>query len=338
MRRSPFLWTVVLGLGALAAAWISVALGSQQGELVLMPGWVAALFNPEDLMQHRILLHLRAPRVAAGLVVGMSLSVAGLLLQGVTRNPLADPYLLGISGGAGLMVVLLHAFHFVIDALGWWLVPATAFVGALAAAFSVLLLARGAGGRMTILGLILSGVIINAFCAAMMSFLLARFDPFRLRITTLWLAGSIGFTRWPQLALVALVAVAVWIYLRSQAHRLNALALGVSGAESVGVDADRLLFRCTVLSSVLTALGVSLGGLLGYVGLIVPHAVRMLVGRDFRAALPVAAVAGALLVVVADATARLAFAPEELPVGVLTAILGCPVLLLLLRTQLRGTS
>ncbi len=336
MRRSALLWTLVLGGAALAAAWLSVALGSQQGELIFSPGWPRTLWSGDVSMQHRILLHLRAPRVGAGLAVGASLAVAGLVLQGVTRNPLADPYLLGISGGAGLLVVLLHAFPFLVDGLGWWLVPATAFFGALAAAFSVLLMARGAGGRMTVLGLILSGVILNAFCAAVMTFLLARFDPFRLRVTTLWLAGAVGFTRWPQLALVAAVAAAVLLLLRSQAHRLNALALGLDGAQAVGVDADRLLLRAVLWSSVLTALGVSLGGLLGYVGLIVPHAVRLLVGRDFRRTLPVAAAGGALLVVLADLGARLAFAPEELPVGVLTAILGCPVLLLLLRAQLRG--
>jgi len=137
---------------------------------------------------------------------------------------------------------------------------------------------------------------------------------------------------------VAAVTAAAWIYLRAQAHRLNALSLGTHGAQSVGVDAERLLLRSAMVSSVLTGLGVSLGGLLGYVGLIVPHAVRLLVGRDFRATLPVAAVAGPLLLVVADAVARLAFAPEELPVGVLTAILGCPLLLVLLRAQIRGAS
>lgn len=333
-RRSPLLWTALLGGLTLLAVWISVGLGSQQGELVFLPGWPAALFDPNDALQHRVLSELRLPRVAAGAVVGICLAVAGLVLQGVTRNPLADPYLLGISGGAGLLVVLLHAFHGLIEALGWWLVPLVGFFGAQAAAFAVLLLARGAGGRTTVLGLILGGVVINAFCAALMSFLLARFDPFHLRITTIWLAGGIGLTDWLQLAVVALVTAGAWLYLRARAHHLNAMALGSGGAGAVGVDADRLLVRAAMLASLLTGLGVSLGGLLGYVGLIVPHAVRLLVGSDFRATLPVAVGGGALLLVVADTAARLAFAPEELPVGVLTAILGCPVLLVLLRAQL----
>ncbi len=334
-KRSPLLWTAALGLLALAAAWVSMAAGSRQGRITFKAGWAGDLFQGSDPLQRQILLSLRAPRVAAGLLVGVALAVAGLLLQGVTRNPLADPYLLGISGGAGLAVVLLHAFHSVIDTIGWWLIPAAAFAGAQASALLVLRLARGAGERFTILGLILSGVVINAFCAAMMSFLLARFDPFKLRITTLWLAGGIGFTHPAQLGLALVVVAAGWIYLRTQAHRLNAMALGAEGAGTVGVDAERLLLRAASVASLLTGVGVSLGGLLGYVGLIVPHAVRLLMGQDFRVTLPVAASAGALLLVLADLAARLAFAPEELPVGVLTAILGCPLLLVLLRAQLR---
>jgi len=327
---------VALGLLALAGAWISMAAGSRRGSLTFDPAWPGHLLGPTaDPLQRQVLLSLRAPRVAAGLLVGVALAVAGLLLQGVTRNPLADPYLLGISGGAGLLVVMLHAFHSVIDLFGWWLVPAAAFAGALGAAVLVLRLARGAGGRLTILGLILSGVVINAFCAAMMSFMLARFDPFRLRITTLWLAGGIGFSRPGQLLLALGVVAGGWFYLRTQAHRLNAMALGAEGADTVGVDAGRLMFRAAAVASLLTGVGVSLGGLLGYVGLIVPHMVRLLMGHDFRATLPVAASAGALLLVLADLAARLAFAPEELPVGVLTAILGCPILLALLRAQLR---
>ena len=337
MSRSPLPWTLGLGLLALAAAWAFVGLGSQMGKLVFMSGWVQALLDPRDPMEYGLIVNLRAPRVAAGLVVGVCLAVAGQVLQGVTRNPLADPYLLGISGGAGLMVVLLHAFYFVVESLGWWLVPSMAFVGAAGAALAVLRLARGPGGRMTVLGLILGGVVINAFCAALMGFLLVRFDPFHQLITRRWLAGGLSFVYWPQIALVTVVALAALIYLRARAHDLNALSLGASGAETVGVDADRLLLRAALISSLLTGLGVSLAGLLGYVGLMVPHAVRLMLGNDFRATLPVSAVAGALLLVVADAGARLAFAPEELPVGVLTAIIGCPVLLVLLRAQMKGS-
>ena len=335
-QRSALRWSLGLSLLALVAAWTSMGAGSRLGELTFDAAWVGSAISEDGpSLRHQVLVSLRAPRVAAGVLVGVALALAGLLLQGVTRNPLADPYLLGISGGAGLFVVLLHSVPGLLETLGWWLVPVAAFAGAMIASMLVLRLARGVSGRLTILGLILGGVVINAFCAALMSFVLARFDPFRLRITTLWLAGGIGFSQPGQLALAAAVVLGGGLYLRAQAHRLNAMALGSEGAGTVGVDAGKLLLRAASVASLLTAVGVSLGGLLGYVGLIVPHAVRLLMGSDFRATLPVAASAGALLLVAADMVARLAFAPEELPVGVLTAIIGCPVLLALLRAQLR---
>lgn len=336
MTRRALPWTVLLLALLAAALWLAIGLGSREGQLVFDPDWLSALLDGDDSLQSKILIHWRAPRALAGLIVGAGLAMAGLVLQGLTRNPLADPYLLGISGGAGLAVVALHALPALVETAGWWLVPAAAFVGAQLATLLVLTLARGARGRLTILGLILAGVIINAMCAAVMSFLLVRFDPIRLRITTLWLAGGIGYAPWVQLALGGAVVLLAWIALRAAAHRLNACALGHAGAASVGVDADRLMLRAALLSSVLTGLGVSLAGMLGYVGLIVPHAARLLVGHDFRRTLPVAAAAGGVLLVVADTFARLVLAPEELPVGVLTALLGCPVLLVLLRAQLGG--
>ena len=336
MRRSALLWACVLGTATLAAAWASVALTSHQGRVVFEPAWPAALWQAAEELQQQLLIFLRLPRVPAGILVGASLALSGLVLQGVTRNPLADPYLLGVSGGAGVGVVLLHALPSLVQSSGWWLIPIVAFVGAQGASLLVLLLARGSGGRLTVLGLILAGVVINSFCAAAMTFALARFDPFRVRVTTLWLAGGVSFASWHQLALATALLLGGWLFLRARAHQLNAFALGRAGAASVGVDADRLLLAAAVAASLLTGAAVSLGGLLGYVGLIVPHGVRLLVGQDFRRTLVVTPLAGALLLVIADAAARLLFAPEELPVGVITALLGCPVLLVLLRAQLRG--
>ncbi|MFH1130647.1 MAG: iron ABC transporter permease [Pseudomonadota bacterium] len=334
MKRSLSLWIAVLILLTITAMWVAMGLGSSQGRLTFDGNWFARLFEGDEL-ERNVLLIWRGPRVVAAAIVGLALAVAGLLLQGTTRNPLADPYLLGISGGAGLFVVLVRGLNF-FQTADWWLTPIVAFCGAMIANFLVLTLARGTGGRITVLGLILGGVIINAFCAALMTFLLARFDPFRLRVTTLWLAGGIGFARWSQLAMVGGVVLVAWVFLRSQAHKLNAFALGTEDAASVGVDTDKLLLHSAVWASLLSAIGVSLAGLLGYVGLIVPHGVRMIVGHDFRVTLPLSGLAGALLLVLADIAARTLFAPEELPTGVITALLGCPVLLILLRAQLRG--
>jgi iron complex transport system permease protein len=335
MSRRALLYSVLFGLMAAVVAWISTALTSREGTVIFDADWPRWLLDASSL-HGRVLLEMRAPRVAAGLLTGACLALSGLVLQGVTRNPLADPYLLGVSGGAGVAVVLLHAWPALVQRAGWWTLPVAGFAGAQGATLLVLLLARGGAGRLTVLGLILAGIVINAFCAALMTLALARFDPFRLRVTTTWLAGGFGFVSWLHLVLVAVLLVGAWLFLRAQSHRLNAFALGPTGAATVGVDVNRLLLRSTMVSSLLTGLGVSLGGLLGYVGLMVPHGIRLLVGGDFRSTLPVTATAGALLLCASDAAARLLWAPEEIPLGVITAILGCPVLLWLLRAQLRG--
>jgi len=336
MSRRALLVCLLLGLGTLCALWLAAGLGSRDGALVFDPRWPGRIFAGAHTPDDNILLELRLPRVIAALLVGSALAVAGLVLQGVTQNALADPYLLGIAGGAGLAVVLTHALPTSILAeLGWWITPAAAFAGAQAASLLVLALARGAAGRRTALATVLAGLIINAFCAALMTLVLVRLDPFRTRITTLWLAGGIEFCTWPHLALAMLLLLPSLLFLRAQAHRLNAFALGEVGAAYVGVDAERLLGRVALVASLLTGLAVSMGGLLGFVGLIVPHVVRLLVGRDFRDTLPAAGVAGALLLLLCDSGARLLFLPEETPVGVLTALLGCPLLLGLLRAQLR---
>ena len=336
-RRPAWLWTLLLLLATAGLAYLATAAISREGSVALDLSWPLRLSGPDDLARN-LLVAWRLPRVLASMIVGAALSVAGLLLQGVTRNPLADPYLLGISGGAGLLVVFVRAMV-PLPAIDWWLTPACAFVGATLATLVVIALARGgprSEGRLTTVGLVLAGVVINALCAAMMQFILARLDPFHLRVTTLWLAGGVSYVAWGQLFVIAVLVAAAWVMLRPRAHQLNALALGGESAASVGVDADRLLRQSALLAGLLTALGVSVAGLLGYVGLIVPHVVRLLAGRDFRRTLPLALVAGALLMLSADSVARLAFAPQELPVGVITALLGCPTLLVLLRRQLSG--
>lgn len=341
-KRAKLFFAVLIPL-SLIVLWLSGGLGSHEGRVVFDPLWPQRLWpttngshGAAQHLQHTLLVSWRMPRVTAGVIVGAALALAGLLLQSVTRNPLADPFLLGVSGGAGLAVVLTHALLPNTAATAWWVVPIAAFGGAIAATLGVLAIARGAGGRISVLGMILAGVVVNALCAALMAFLLTRFDPFRLRITRTWLAGGVGFTHWHMLIGAAGILAAVMVWARAQAHRLNAFSLGTRGAAVVGVDAERLLQASAALASLLAALGVSLAGMIGYVGLIVPHAVRMVVGGNLRIALPANAIAGAALLVGADAAARTLWAPEELPVGVLTALLGCPVLLAQLRAQLAG--
>lgn len=334
MMRSDRWVTPALFVVMITALWVSAGVGSREGRVVFDPSWWSTALSSAGV-ERDLLLQWRVPRTLSAAIVGAALAVAGLLLQRITRNPLADPFLLGVSGGAGLAVVGLQS---VVGAtmLPWWSTPGVAFVGALAAMFIVLLMARGSGGRTSVLALVLAGVVVNALCAAVMAFLLARFDPFRLRVTSTWLAGGVSFWSWRPLIGVGIAVLLVGAWLRATAHRFNAFALGSEGAAGVGVSAPRLMRHGAVLASFLAAVGVSLAGLLGYVGLIVPHAVRLLLGTDMRTALSATALAGALLVVGADTAGRVLFAPEELPVGVLTALIGCPVLLLQLRAQLRG--
>jgi len=336
MTKKTGTWIIFLILATAAAAFVSLGIGYRDGALTWNPLWPSILFgNNIHTSARDIMLSIRLPRLVAALVVGASLASAGLVLQSVSRNPLADPFLLGISGGAALFVVLVHGISGLSQSLGWWVVPVAAFIGAQAATLIVLTIARGPGGRITVLGIILGGIIINAFCAALTLFLMIRFDPHRLRITTLWLAGGLSSETWPRLALASLLALFSFMYLRMKAHRLNAFAVGEEGAAGLGVDTDRELRRVTIASSILAGVAVSLSGLLGYVGLVVPHLARMITGSDLKTGLPAAALTGALLLVLADAGSRVIAAPQELPVGVIAALAGCPVLLVLLRREIR---
>lgn len=292
-------------------------------------------FRGEDTPFAAILFSLRFPRAIAAMLIGAALAVSGLLLQGVTRNPLADPFLLGISGGAGLAVVLIHAFPQVVTTLGWWVVPVSAFVGAQGATILVLSLAKGVGKKISIIGLVLGGVIINSFCAALITFLLMQFAPLRMKVTALWLAGAVGYFGWPELVGAAAFVCLSILYLRLNASALNAFALGEEGASLVGIDAKKVLQQTAWIASLLAGLAVALGGLVGYIGLLVPHMTALLIGRDFKHALLFSAVVGAVLLMLGDGAARLLLAPEEIPVGVLAALLGTPILLGLLSRELR---
>jgi iron complex transport system permease protein len=334
-RRSLLLAAAVAACLAIAA-YLSASLGSRPDGAILELDWPWRWLASDGRTLSQVIGQLRVPRVVAGALAGGALAVAGLLLQGVTRNPLADPFLLGVSGGAGLAVVALHAVPGAIDCLGWWAIPAAAFIGAQGATLVVISVARGATGRSAVLGMVLTGVIVNALCGAVTTFLLIGFPPLRLRITTIWLAGGVSYAEWGELAIALVAIVAAICLVRLRAFQLNAFALGEEGAGLVGVESRRVLLESAWTASLLTGVAVSLCGLVGYVGLLVPHVVRRLVGTDFRAALPLTALGGALLLVVGDTASRTMLAPREIPVGVLAAIIGAPVLLLLVRRELGG--
>lgn len=292
-----------------------------------------------------ILIDVRLLRVCGSFAVGAALSLAGVLLQAATRNPIADPYLVGTSAGATFAAVGVATLASALggglaaSALDWldWLQPLAAFGGAMAAVSLAFGLARF-GGPASPVRVLLAGLVLTAFGGAATSFLLYRASDLQLRAATSWLMGGVvAATPWQLIPAIAVVAIAgVWGTTR--AVHLNALGLGEEAARGVGVDDGQMLRVAIWLSSGLAAVAVALAGIIGFVGLLVPHGLRAVVGRDHRALVPCSVLVGGGFLVLADALARVVVAPAELPVGILTALTGCPLLLGLLRNRTRAGS
>ncbi len=313
-----------LAAAALLAALAGVAVGSSP----IAPGeLVSAVLRRGGGTAEAIVWTLRLPRVVLGFVVGGVLAVSGAALQALVRNPLADPYLLGLSGGAGLGAVLALAAGLV----SAWALPAAAFAGALAATVVVYRLALVAGGALDSRVLLLAGVVVGAFAGAIVLGLLAVSDATRLRSATLWLMGGLGGVGWPGILALAAYSAPALAVLVAEARALNLLALGEEVALHLGADVPRTKRRVYLAASLLTAASVAAAGIIGFVGLVIPHAIRLVRGHDHRALLPAAFVLGGTYLVLADALARTAFAPLELPVGVVTAVVGVPIFAVLLR-------
>ena len=312
----------VLG-GLLVGAAVAVLLSLRVGELqVGFADVLAALFRPGEGQASTVIRELRLPRALAAFACGGLLATAGALMQVLLRNPLADPYILGISGGAA--VGALGAM--VLGAAVFW-VDVSAFAGALAAMLLVFGLAHG-DGSWTQTRLLLTGVIVAAGCGAAVSLMLALAPDTRVMSMLFWMMGdaSAASRPWPALAVLALALVAVMPFARD----LNVLARGELSARALGVRVGHLRVALYVLASLLTATSVTLVGSVGFVGLVVPHLVRLVLGNDQRVLIPAAALAGGTLLTLADTAARTVIAPQQLPVGVLTALIGVPVFLFLL--------
>ncbi len=281
-----------------------------------------------------ILLEIRLPRVVLAALVGAGLATAGVLLQALLQNPLADPYILGISGGAALGGVLALSFGWTLGsvALG---VPLVAFLGALAST-GLLYRVAGGGGRAPAHSLLLSGVVFNAFAASLIVFLTTATDLARMTGIFLWLIGSIRLVDpWILGGVAGLVALGLGVGVRD-AYALNLVSLGDEHAAHLGVGVTRVRRRVLLATALMIGGAVSVSGLIGFVGLVVPHLLRLILGADHRSLVPAAALGGAALLVVADTLARTLFAPTELPVGALTAMVGGPLFLVLLRRELRS--
>jgi iron complex transport system permease protein len=332
MKRLPARTFVAL----LAAAWIGAALvGLAVGGSRLAPAQVmAALAGAGDESTRAIVWSLRVPRVVLGFVVGGVLAVAGAALQALVRNPLADPYLLGLSGGSGLGAVLAIAAGF----QSAWALPAAAFAGSLVAIAVVYRLALVAGSALDSRVLLLAGVVVGAFAGAVVSGILAVAEATGVRSAMLWLMGGLGGVGWAGVAALAAYSAPALVVLARESRALNLLALGEEPAQHLGADVARSKRRVYVAASLLTAAAVASSGIIGFVGLAVPHAIRILRGPDHRVLLPSAFVLGGAFLVLADAGARALFAPLELPVGVITALVGVPLFGMLLRRSARRTA
>jgi iron complex transport system permease protein len=274
-----------------------------------------------------IIRDLRLPRTLLAFLVGGSLAVTGAALQALVRNPLADPYLLGLSGGAGLGAVVAIALRL----SGPWTLPASAFVGALAAILLVYRLGVVTGAVLDTRVLLLAGVVVGAFAAAVMGAIMAISPAAELRNAFVWLLGGFGSASWQSLSVFGAYAVVPVVLIYVSGRSLDLLTLGEEPATYLGADIERTKRLVYGAASLLTAAAVAVSGTIGFVGLVVPHAIRLVWGHLHRTLLPAAFLLGGTLLVLADALARTLFAPVELPVGVVTAVVGVPVFVLLLR-------
>ena len=303
-----------------------VGLASLTNGSVPIPFWevVDILIRQPLGVNSQIIVDIRLPRVTSGFVVGGMLALAGALMQILLRNPLAEPYILGLSGGASVFALLAISMGLA----GVWLSVGACF-GALLTMFMVFTF-TGAATGWNPLKVLLTGVVIAAGWGAVISFLLAVSPAARLHNMLFWLMGDLSFSQpggWYFLVLILAVILAL-----NYSHALNLLAVGDLQAAALGVSVNRLRIITYFLASVLTAAAVIQAGSIGFIGLIVPHAVRLLIGNDNRLLLPASVFVGGILLVFADMLARTLLAPRQLPVGVLTALIGVPVFLLLLQS------
>jgi len=315
-------WLLFPALSLLLLLALAVSLGSGSVPIDASTVWHSLWGDTTGLAQ-QIVMELRLPRALAALAVGGLLSLAGALMQVLLRNPLADPYVLGVSGGASVAALLAMLAGF-----GGLLLQGAAFGGALVATLLVFALAHGRG-QWTTQRMLLTGVVLAAGWGAVISFLLAVAPTQRLPGILFWLMGDLGPARRPYWALTLL---ALGLLLTQPLGRaLNILVRGELQALALGVEQRRLRILIYLFASLFTATSVTLAGNVGFVGLLVPHLTRLLVGSDHRILLPASAMLGGALLILADTLARTVISPQQLPVGVLTALIGVPVFLLLLQ-------
>ena len=320
MRASRW---IALAFALAIAVMAAVMIGTMRLSLAELANGILGTGDPLPVAVVRT---LRLPRVLLAALVGAGLGASGAALQGATRNKLAEPYLLGVSGGAAVGAVLATAAHAPLA-----LVPVAGFAGALVAVALSLLVARASGGRADARVVLMAGVIVGAFANSVIMVALANADAAAVRGALWWMMGSAADANWRQVRVLALFVGGGVLALLAMARAIDVLALGDETAAGLGVDVARVSLGVYVAGALLAAGTVSAAGLVGFVGLLVPHLVRLAGARTHRAIIGAAALGGAALVVVADLVARVALPPAELPLGAVTALVGVPFFLVMLR-------
>lgn len=314
---------------------VAVAISFGGADLGLGTSWKAlgaflcpsCTFIRVDEADLAIISKLRLPRVLTAALVGAVLSIAGVVYQALLKNPLADPYILGVSSGAAAGAVLSIVTGIVMMSI--WMMPLTAFIGALVALFLALRLAK-IGLRIKAESLILSGVVVQSFFAAIITFALSLV-PEEMQRIQFWMLGGFHQSRWEHVLVVGIILFIGWIVCVLHIRELNLFGLGDATAFHLGVATDQLRMGLLVTVSIMTAVAVSVSGMIGFVGLVIPHVIRMIVGGDHHLLLPVSCLSGAIFLVWADLFARTILAPTEIPIGVITALIGAPFFAYLLR-------
>lgn len=324
-----------LAVGLIVALVGSVILGVRFGAVHLTTAEVlAALTGGGTDWQRKIVVELRLPRMLLAALVGGGLGVAGATFQALLRNPLAEPYILGISGGASVGAVLVLAFG--VAGAASWTLPLAALAGALLAIALVFGVATASGRSLDVRVLLLAGVVVAAFFSACVAFILSISEASTVQGAVLWIMGNLAGATWSSVALAAAYTLPAAVVLMAMARPLNLMAIGEETALYLGADVESVKRAALGLAALVTAAGVAVAGVIGFVGLVVPHAVRLVAGSDHRTLLPLSFLGGATFLVLSDVAAQLVLAPTQLPVGVITAFVGVPLFLVLLRRSLRS--
>lgn len=327
-----------LNAGAIQLDW--KALSRYSWHSWWQTGQAAAILEPDGQSAAYVFWHMRLPRVLFALVIGAALGLCGALSQGLFRNPLADPSLLGVTTGAAcaaaLCIVLMSSFPFNLGP-HWrsYSLPLAAFLGALLTCLTLDSLARWLTPG-SVSGLLLTGIALNALAAACIGVCTYLSNDEQLRNLSFWTLGSLAAASWPVIAIMSALLFVLGFWLPQLARHLNALALGSDTAQQSGVALNRLRWQVVLAVAILTGAAMAWCGAISFIGLVAPHLVRMLLGADQRRVIPGAMFAGALLLLLADTLARTLALPAEVPIGIVTALLGSPVLLLLLRQSRRS--